>query len=287
MGKGAVPARALIGCVALLLAASGLACSGTSHSTPDGSGAPRLGVVASVFPLAELARRVGLDRVQVTDLSASAPDPSAVIGGVAVDRAGVILLVGRGFQPDLERATNGRPHVVQLAPTDDDRDLRAWLDPVAMQQLGLRVADGLSRADPAGRSAYQAAAKVYNAQLGALDIDYRASLADCARRDLVTADGAFRRLAGRYGLVGHTVGDADIGQLLAAQRVTTIFTEPLAPPAPALALARQFHVKTQMLETLEQRTPAEANRAATYVSLMTDNLAKLRAAQGCTGSNAT
>jgi len=273
--------------MAVLLAAAGLDGCGAGHATPVGSGGHRVEVVASVFPLAELARRIGLDRVQVTDLSATATDPAAVTADAAVDRAGVILLVGRGFQPDLERATSGRPSVVQLAPVDDAPDLRAWLDPVAMQQLSSRVADGLSRADPAGRAAYQAAAKVYNAQLGALDIDYRASLADCARRDLVTADGGFRRLAGRYGLVARTVGDADIREVLAAKRVTTIFTEPLAPPAPALALAQQFHVRAQLLETLEQRTPAEANRAATYVSLMTDNLAKLRAAQACTGSSAS
>ena len=75
-------------------------------------------------------------------------------------------------------------------------------------------------------------------------------------------------------------------QVLATKGVTTIFTEPLAPAAPALALARQFHVKTQLLETLERRTPAEVSRGATYISLMIDNLAKFRAAQDCTGSNA-
>ncbi|MDP9074697.1 MAG: zinc ABC transporter substrate-binding protein, partial [Actinomycetota bacterium] len=109
--------------------------------------------------------------------------------------------------------------------------------------------------------------------------------ADCARPDLVTADHAFAAMAGRYGLVDHAVSDPDIARVLAARQVATIFTEPLVPAGPAVALARQAHVGTGLLETLETRTPAEAGRGATYVSLMADNLDKLRQAQACPAGN--
>lgn len=200
----------------------------------------RVRVSAQPFALAEVARRVGLDRVVVSD------------------------------QGDL----------VLTAGTDPD----PWLDPLAMEAVTDRVAAALSGADPAGRGAYQAAARAFRAQLGALDINYRSSLADCARHDLVTADGAFARPGARYGFVDHAADEAGVVDLVASKTIPVVFTEPGAPVAPTQRLAQTTHSRVDQLDPLTVRTAEETARGATYLSLMADNLAKLRTALACTAS---
>jgi len=255
----------------MLVAAVTAGCGRSAAPTP--AAAPRIQVAAGIFPLAEMARRVGLDRVAVTETT-TAP------GG-----AQVVLLVGRGFQPDLERAAGGHSGVVALWEALGGDDPHFWLDPVVMQRATDLVAEALSRADPPGRPAYQSSARSFKAQLGALDIDYHSSLAGCVRRDLVTADGAFARLAARYGLINHVAGDAGVLQLIRARDVRTVFTEPPLPAGPAETLARAANVKTVPLATLATRTPEQAARGATYLALMTDNLDKIRTALACTESS--
>ncbi len=200
----------------------------------------RIRVAAQPFALAEVARRVGLDRVVVSDQAT--------------------LVLSAGDDPD------------------------PWLDPVAMEAVTDRVAATLSGADPAGRGAYLAAARAYRAQLGALDIDYRSSLADCARHDIVTADTAFARMAARYGFVDHPAVEPGVVDLIATRRIPVVFTEAGVAAAPVQALALATHTRVDQLETLAAGAPGRAARGATYLSLMADNLARLRTALACISS---
>jgi ABC-type Zn uptake system ZnuABC Zn-binding protein ZnuA len=160
-------------------------------------------------------------------------------------------------------------------------DADPWLDPVAMEQVTQLAAATLSRADPAGRPSYEAAARAYQAQLGALDIDYRSSLADCARHDIVTADRAFVAMGTRYGFTDHAASDAGVEGVVTGKGIPVVFTEPGVATAPIDAVARAGHVKEERLDTLTGLAPDEVARGATYLSLMTDNLVKLRSALSC------
>ena len=204
---------------------------------------PRLRVTAQPFALVEVARRVGLDRVTVSDH-----------GGVVVNTGG---------DPD------------------------PWLDPVAMEAVTDQVARTLSAADPGSRPAYQAAARAYRAQLGALDIEYRSSLADCGRHDIVTADQALARTAARYGFADHSATDPGVADVVRSKGIPVVFTEPGVTDAAVRALAQATHIRIDQLDTTVVRTPEEAARGATYLSLMADNLAKIRTALACTTGSPT
>ena len=176
---------------------------------------------------------------------------------------------------------------VAVSPTGDvvlntGGDPDPWLDPVAMKQVTQRAADALARADPDGRTSYQAAARAYQAQLGALDIDYRSSLADCARHDIVTADAAFVGTGGRYGFTDHPATEPGAADVVRTHNLGVVFTEVGVAPGAVEALAQATHAHVDELDPMTARTPEEQGRGATYLSLMTDNLAKLRAALGCT-----
>jgi zinc transport system substrate-binding protein len=202
---------------------------------------PQVAVVAQPFALAEVARRVGLGRVAVSD-------------------HGAVVL-----------STGGDPN--------------PWLDPVAMQRVSQVVAETLAAADPAGRGSYEAAARAYQAQLGSLDIDYRSSLADCGRHDIVTADLALAPTGARYGFTDHAAREAGVAGLVAVRGIKVVFGETGVAPGAIEALAQATGTKVDQLDTLTVRTAEEAARGATYLSLMTDNLAKLRTALACVPSS--
>jgi ABC-type Zn uptake system ZnuABC Zn-binding protein ZnuA len=224
------PVRRLLAVVVIGVLAGCSAAGPTPLANP-------IAVTAQPFALAEVARRVGLGRVTVTD------------------RGGVVLTPGTDADP--------------------------WLDPVAMEAVTAHVAAQLGQADPAGRRGYQESAKVYQAQLSALDIDYRSSLADCARHDIVTADGAFASVGAEYGFTDHRVSDPGIARLVKAQGLPVVFTESGVAPAAAVALASATDTKVGLLQTMLSITATQQEQGATYLSLMTDNLAALSAALDC------
>jgi ABC-type Zn uptake system ZnuABC Zn-binding protein ZnuA len=195
-----------------------------------------------------------------------------------------------GAQPyalaEVARRVGG--HRVVVGPVGDVRltvspsDPDPWLDPVAMEQVTQVAADTLSRADPAGRSSYQSGARAYRAQLGALDINYRSSLADCARHDIVTADGAFARLGRSYGFTDHPASDAGVAAVVRTKGIGVVFSEVGVAPGPVDVLAQATHTRVDQLDTLATVDPEQQARGATYLSVMADNLAKLRSALSCT-----
>ena len=66
-----------------------------------------------------------------------------------------------------------------------------------------------------------------------------------------------------------------------ATGATTVFSEPLASPALADAVAREAGVATAVLDPLEGLTADEADTGADYFSVMEKNLDVLRTALGC------
>ena len=92
------------------------------------------------------------------------------------------------------------------------------------------------------------------------------------------------RPAARYGFVDHPADEAGVADLVASKGIPVVFTEPGAPVAATQRLAQRTHSRVDQLDPLTVRTAEEAARGATYLSLMADNLAKLRTALACTTS---
>jgi zinc transport system substrate-binding protein len=272
--------------LALLAVITSASSCGSTPSTPSA----HLKVVASVFPLAELARQVGGGRATVTDLTPTGVEPGNLQLNreqvAAIQSADVVLDVGGGFQPQLEQAAASAKAAVPVLSSIGGVDPRVWLDPVLTERVATLIGDALTRADPLGAAEYRRGVREVTAQLGAMDIDYRSSLADCARKDIITSQPAFGRLASRYALEEHAIADptrlAPLVDLAKAKQLTTVFTEPFVSSTAAESLAHQAHLKLEVLDPIDGLTAAEQSRRATYLSLMTDNLAKLRSALACT-----
>jgi zinc transport system substrate-binding protein len=198
-----------------------------------------------------------------------------------------VLLMGHGFQPQLERAArdSGGRDVALLDTPGLGRvgnDPHVWLDPVRYAVLVRAVGTALHD-DPSALLA----------RLRALDRAYRTGIAHCARNELVTGHAAFGYLARRYGLRQVAVeglspeaepAPRELARVVAAVRdsgATTVFTEPLASPRVARTVARETGTTVSTLDPLEGLTPREVDRGADYFTVMRANLGAIERGLGC------
>ena len=269
----------LLGALAVL---GGCGSDGSNDARDDG----KLDVVASFYPLADAARAIGGDAVNVTNLTPVGVEPhdfELTADQVdALEDADVVLYVGADFQPAVAEVAHRRPAntTIDLATSEDDPHF--WLDPVAMAAAADKIA-ALLHAD----------ATAYKAELTALDTDFRTGLADCQRRDIVTTHAAFGQLARRYNLNELAIagrspeGEPDANRLAEladqteAKGITTIFFEELAPRDIAETLVREAHLKAAVLSPIEGLSKEEQRQGKTYISVMRDNLRALRTALAC------
>jgi zinc transport system substrate-binding protein len=274
----------------LATAASQAAC-GPPSRVDDG----RLFIVASFYPLQFVAGRVGGDRVTVANLVKAGAEPHdlELSPWQMVDIADAdLVLYLRGFQPAVDAAV-GEAHafdvshaVTPLTPNDP----HIWLDPSRLAAVANAVGDQLSAIDPAHADGYRTRSEALQAQLHALDTEFRAGLKACVRDAIVTSHAAFGYLADRYGLrqvaiTGVTPEDEPTPKRLAAAvevakrtKATTIFFETLVSAKVARAVADEVGARAEVLDPIEG---VEAGSGDDYFSLMRADLATLRTALGC------
>jgi zinc transport system substrate-binding protein len=272
---------------AAMLAAA--ACGGGGGS---GSGSGE-SVVAAFYPLAYAAEQLGGARVEVTNLTPPGSEPHDLEVSpkdVATIRdADLVLLLGRGFQPQLEDAAGTGGNVLRLLDTPGlalraDNDPHVWLDPLRYAKIVARIGEALGTPDAADRLV---------GRLTALDGEYRRGLAHCRRHEIVTSHEAFGYLAERYGLEQVAITGLspeaepepgklqDVVELVRMRGVTTIYFETLVSPRIADTVARETGAKTAVLNPIEGLTEDEVARGENYFSLMRTNLRTLREGLGC------
>jgi zinc transport system substrate-binding protein len=273
----------------LFVAGALLACGGGGSASSSG----RTEVAAGFYPLAFAAEEIGGDRVAVTNLTPAGSEPHDLEVSpddvTALRDTDLVLLLGHGFQPQLEDAAGDGDDVLQLLDTEGlallpDEDPHVWLDPIRYAAIARRIATALDM---------PAAAKPFAADLEALDEEFGRGLADCERRELVTSHEAFAYLAERYDLEQVAVtglspeAEVDPGRLedvvdtVRESGATTVFVEPLVSPRIAETVARETGATIAVLDPLEGLTEEQASNGDDYLSVMRRNLAALRAALGC------
>jgi len=296
--------KALTGAVVLSLSACGSSGSAAEEVS--------VSVVASFYPLEEAASQVGGDLITVENLTPPGVEPHdlelAPDDIETIANADVVVYLGAGFQPAVEDALAETEHAVTddaLAAVDTEPappgeaeegltvDPHVWLDPARFEQVVGAVAAGLSEADPANEATYGSNAEAYVAELVALDEEFRTGLSDCERTTIVTSHEAFGYLADAYGLTEVAITGlspeaepdaqrlAELLDLVEEQGVTTIFAEELVSPDVAETLADEAGVTVDVLDPLESLTDEQVEAGEDYVSVMRENLDRLRAALDC------
>lgn len=222
--------------VALLL--SGAACGGDSEGGNEPRASATVEVVASFYPLAEAAARLGGDRVEVRNLTPAGTEPHDLeLTPDQVDDledADLILYLGQGFQPAvaaiagrretgavdlleeiglrrgaadaLDAEEHGGDSAERDAEDEHDDDAESgldphfWLDPQRMVQAVDVVEAELAALSPDDAATFAENAARYTDELVDLDRAFETGLAQCERDEIVTSHAAFFYLADRYGL---------------------------------------------------------------------------------------
>ncbi len=274
------PALALVGVLAVVAAGCG---SGGGNRAETG----QVGVVASFYPVAAAAARVGGSCVDVTNLTPAGAEPHDLELNPdqvdAIQDADVVFVMGHGFQPAVEDSAAQRDgttvklldHLGDPSVTSGG-DPHVWLDPVLYSKLVDSVTAALVKADPSCRAELERNAARYQTVIHAVNAEYADGLRDCKRRIIVTAHEAFGHLASRYDLTQEGVAGISPDEEPNAQRlgqladlvhekgITTIFTEALVSPRVADALAREAGgVTTETLNPLEGLSGREAAAGTT------------------------
>ena len=263
----------------------------------SGDAAERSTVVASFYPLAWVAERVAPPETRIVDLTPAGAEPhdlELTPGDLTtLHDADLVLYLGRGFQPAVEKAVESRSgRSIDLLATQDLRpvgkdltpDPHVWLDPSRLARIAVAVGAALHR---------ERAAKDLAADLRALDREFRTGLAHCSRHEIVTSHAAFGYLADRYHLEQVALaglspevepGPRDLEKLVDDVRRTganVVFSETLLSPRLAETIAREAGAATAVLDPVEGLTKDEAGAGEDYLSRMRGNLATLRKALGC------
>ncbi len=295
MTRKSYAAIAIMLSLAMLLAA----CAGKSSGPQAGKG--KMLVMASINPLADFAREVGGDRVQVEVMvppGASPhtyePKPSQLKD---LSRAKVLVLVGLGFEfwADKAVSASGNPGLIVVHTADGLEILQqgkegggnphVWLDPIdAIHQVEM-IRDAFIRADPAGKDVYTANAKEYIGRLRALDEEIRKEVSGFSSKKFIAFHPAWAYFARRYGLEeaaviertpGREPSPAEIAEIVQVAReagVKAIFAEPQFSPKAAKVIAEECGAQVLFLDPIGGVKGRE-----TYIELMRYNLEQMKKA---------
>jgi zinc transport system substrate-binding protein len=280
----------------------------------------KIKIMATVFPLREFAAAVAGDRGETELLLPPGagvhtwqPRPGDIGRLAACD---LLVYIGANLEPWLPgllkalpggklRALEATTGLRLLEAAADDEpghrevagehlDPHVWLDFELDILIVRKIADELSRIDPAGRSEFAVNADRLAARLRELDVKFRDGLSACRGREIVLAGhGAFGYLARRYGLVQIALyglsPDAqprpiDLMKAVEFCRqkgVRTIFFENSVPPDLSRTLAREIGGRVLVLHAGHNLTREEQVRGVGFFELMEENLTSLRDALEC------
>jgi zinc/manganese transport system substrate-binding protein len=277
--------------------------------------AARMKVVTTFSILADFARNVGGDRVEITSLVGPNGDvhvyaPTA--GDVqAVKRARLVIINGLGLEGWLPRlisssatkaitvvATKGIvPRQVgageRLARHREvgSPDPHAWQSVENAKIYVANIRDAMIEADPANAATYKDNAAAYLARLDALDREVRAAIAriPADRRKVISAHDAFGYFAAAYGIAfiapqGVSTESEPSAQDVAAvitqirqQKIPAIFLENISDPRLIHQIASETGAAVGGTLFPDSLTDAKG-AAPSYIDMMRHNVTTITAA---------
>src|SRR5688500_8958608 len=243
---------------------------------PPADATPR--VVATIFPLGDLAARVGGEDVRVDVLVPPRADPATFepLARQIRDLAGAraYLMVGGGMDEWLQAvpgALTGVPEIrvnegIELragGAGEGTGDPHTWLDPVLVRDVWLpKIAAALIAARPDARARLEARSRAVADSLTALDRWLTERLAPVRGRAFVATHSAWAYFGARYGVrelgaihpsPGSEPSPRRLGELVDAARaagVRAVFSEPQLGETGARALAAELEVPVHVLDPL-------------------------------------
>jgi zinc/manganese transport system substrate-binding protein len=296
-------------CLAALGIMTWLVAAGLAHAQD------KVRVVATFSILADLAKNVGGDAVEVASLvgpngDAHAYAPSPADAKLLAD-AKLVLVNGLGFEGWIDRlvkASGTKAQVVAASKGVKARHAKGepghghghdhgTSDPHAWQSVANakiyvgNIRDALVKADPEAKSTYEANASAYLAKLDALDREVKATIAaiPAARRKIITTHDAFGYFAAAYDVqfiapqgvsTEAEVSARDLAKIIRqvkAQKIPAVFMENVTDPRLMRRIAEETGAKIGG-KLYSDALSEPSGPAPTYIDMMKNNLKEFSAA---------
>nr|CAJ01547.1 putative abc transporter; periplasmic binding protein precurser [uncultured bacterium] len=287
----------------------GLACMSLASGWQAKAQAPeKLPVVATFSILADFARNVGGERIEVTalvgpngDTHVYQPKPA---DAKELGAARLILVNGLGLEGWIDRlikASGAKAPVIVatkgINPQKMREEGRIGLDPHAWQSIAnaniyvANIRDGLIAADPVGEAAYRTNAENYLAKLDTLEKEVLAEIAKIppGRRQIITTHDAFGYFGAAYGfrfiapegISTETEASArDVAKIIRqikTQKIPAVFLENVTDPRLVRSIAAESGAKIGGTLYSDALSPPDGP-ASTYIDMVRNNVRELSAA---------
>lgn len=242
-------------------------------------------VFVSVAPQKYFVERVGGNRVQVFVLIPPGADPHTFephpADMVELARASAWFTIGVPFEENLlTRISSANPELAVIRTEEgiertqsggEGHDPHIWLSPRRVKRQAENILAGLIQADPAGERVYRANARRFQAELDALDREFRTLFAPVRGKTFLVYHPSWGYLADDYGLNqaaievgGKEPRGADLARLIRLARekkIRVVFVDPRFSSRSASTIASSIGAR------LVEADPLAANWA--------DNLRKV------------
>jgi zinc/manganese transport system substrate-binding protein len=266
----------------------------------------KINVAASLTILADFARNVGGDRVDVVSLVGPNGDAHSYVPSPADAKkladAKLIILDGLGLEGSTARFMRAAAKDAKVVTASDgitplrlgtQSDPHAWQSVANAKTYVANIRDALIAADPAGKSVFEANAADYLRRFDALEAEVKAAIASIPpdRRKLVTTHNAFGYFGTAYGvdfIAPHGVSTEaepsarDVARIIAqirAQKIPAVFLENVTDPRLLERIAQESGARIG--GTLYSDALTDANGPApTYIDMMRHNVKELMTALG-------
>jgi zinc transport system substrate-binding protein len=288
-------------------------CKGTSQKNID---AGKVKIVTTLFPLYDMAKNIGGDRVEVSMLLPPGVEPHTFepkpTDIVRINEADCFVYTGRFMEPWAEDiikgvankrlivvdASKGTQMIPAVSPDKEEPagalDPHIWLDFDNAKIMARNIAEALETRDPADKALFAQKADEYNKRLTELDAAFRKTLGACKYKEVVYGGHyAFGYLAKRYGLkylaAEGVSPDAeptakDLTRLvdqIKKNNIHYLFYEELTSPKIAETIARETHTKMLLLNAAHNLTKDQFNRGVSFFEILNTDLEQLKIGLEC------
>jgi zinc/manganese transport system substrate-binding protein len=288
-----------------ILVIAALAILGAAPAAAQEPQPGKIKAVATFSVLADLARNVGGDRVEVTslvgpngDAHVYSPTPGdaktvaaanvVFVNGLGLEGWMTRLVTASGTKAPMVVATKG---ITPRRMEDEDRPGHTVTDPHAWQSVAdakiyvANIRDGLIAVDPAGKATYQANAAAYLAKLDELEREVKAAIAriPADRRKIITTHDAFGYFGAAYGMSFIAPEGVSTEAEPSAKEIAKIITQIKKQKIPAVFL--ENITDPRLMDRIAHETGATIGGtlysdalsppdgpAATYIDMMRHNI---------------
>jgi len=287
--------------VAVLLGVVATSCGPASSGGPGAAYSKDnpADVVATIGMIADVAARVGGERVRVRSLMGAGVDPhlyKASPGDIrTLTGADLVLYNGlllEGKMTDvLVRLAATKPVVavseripeerlMHTAGAHEHADPHIWFDVSLWMLAAERIRDALIALDPAGKDMYTANAAAYLEELRALDAEVRTKVAAIpeAKRLLVTAHDAFGYFGRAYGIEVRGIQGISTEAEASLKDINTLVDDLVARKVPAVFVESSVPRKT--IEALIEGAASRGHSLRIGGELFSDAMGAAGTAEG-------